>query len=99
MRHLRTIRSPPARTGGLRGARVVAVVCLLTMGAACEPGPPGPPAATTTTTKPASCRGTGSTATKGVAYHRVAGVDPNLLSLDHYSPNRPAGCGPAPVVV
>ncbi len=48
---------------------------------------------------PASCGGSGSRAHLGLPYARAAGVDPNLLSLDLYEPVRPAGCGPAPVVV
>lgn len=36
------------------------------------------------------------TLTADVAYDRIAGVDPNLLSLDVY---RPAGAGPFPIVV
>lgn len=65
---------------------------------ACDPDPSTPP--TTTTAKPpASCRGTGSIATKDVAYRQVTGVKRNLLSLDYYKPIRPAGCGPAPLVV
>jgi len=34
-----------------------------------------------------------------VPYKRVAGVDPALLSLDHYEPVRDAGCPPPPPIV
>lgn len=65
----------------------------------CAAGEPPIGARRTTASSPASCRGTGSTATEGVPYKRVAGVDPNLLSLDYHRPTRPRGCGPAPIVV
>jgi arylformamidase len=64
---------------------------------ACSPTQPSPPP--TPTTSPGSCRGTGSPAKTTVTYEQVGGVDPNLLSLDHYARIRPAGCGPAPIVV
>ena len=47
----------------------------------------------------ASCRGTGVVATRNQVYRSVAGVDPNLVSLDVYEPVRPAACPPAPLVV
>ena len=72
-----------------RVAAAVAVTALIAVCAACASDPP-------TST---SCRGTGSTATKNVSYKTVAGVDPNLLSLDYYKPTRATGCGPAPIVV
>lgn len=55
--------------------------------------------ATGTRPGPAECRGTGVTPAPDLAYRRVDGVDPNLLSLDLYLPARPDGCGPAPLVV
>ena len=58
-----------------------------------------PAANPTTTTTPATCRGGPVRASKDVAYRRVDGVDPNLLSLDAYVPHRDAGCAPAPIVV
>jgi acetyl esterase/lipase len=48
---------------------------------------------------PSACRGGPVRARKDVAYRRVDGVDPNLLSLDAYVPHRGSACGPAPVVV
>jgi arylformamidase len=45
------------------------------------------------------CRGTGSTAVRDVPYRAVAGVDPDLLSLDLHLPVLPDGCGPVPLVV
>lgn len=64
------------------------------LGTVGTPGAPSGPAAAAV-----SCRGTGTTATKDVRYKQVSGVDPDLLSLDHYVPTRSAGCGPAPLVV
>ncbi|MBC8159588.1 MAG: alpha/beta hydrolase [Roseiflexaceae bacterium] len=47
----------------------------------------------------ADCQGTGTTAHRDLAYTNIAGVDPNLLALDLYTPLRPANCAPAPIVV
>lgn len=48
-----------------------------------------------TTTVAGGCGGTGLTAHRGIAY----GTDSPLQALDVYQPTRPAGCGPAPIVV
>ena len=47
----------------------------------------------------ASCRGTAAVTSRNLAYRTVAGVNPNLLSLDLYEPVRPAACPPSPLVV
>lgn len=78
-------------SGRLRRVVVAMVVVVVTAIGGCTPPPPPTP--------PTSCRGTGSTTTRDVAYRSVPGVDPNLLALDHVVPVRPAGCGPAPIVV
>ncbi len=100
--------TPRAATAGRPACRKVvtcsAVACLVGLAAACDLGDPGPTTTTsapptTAPTPPPSCRGSGSSATKNVAYKTVSGVAPNLLSLDYYTPTRPARCGPAPIVV
>lgn len=91
----RGARTLSRATFGRLGVLVLFGVC---GGSSCNSDPP-PPTTTTTTTAPVDCHGTGTVATRDVPYKQVAGVDPNLLSLDHYKPTRPAGCGPAPAVV
>lgn len=49
--------------------------------------------------EPTSCRGTASVARRDLRYASSSGVAASLQSLDLYTPVRPAGCGPAPVVV
>ncbi|MDQ6696467.1 MAG: alpha/beta hydrolase [Actinomycetota bacterium] len=78
-----------------RVTAAAAITALIAVCAACSSSDSTP----TTTTNARSCRGTGFTATKNVAYETMAGVDPNLLSLDYYRPIRAVGCGPAPMVV
>jgi arylformamidase len=65
----------------------------------CQPPVSPPPTQVPTSSTTTDCRGIGSTATRSVPYKQVPGVDPHLLSLDYYTPVRPAGCGPAPIVV
>jgi arylformamidase len=49
--------------------------------------------------EPTSCRGTASVAHRDLRYASSSGVTAALQSLDLYTPVRPAGCGPAPLVV
>jgi arylformamidase len=51
------------------------------------------------TTPAKNCKGTGVKPKQTIRYKSVAGVNPNLLSLDLYEPIREAGCPPAPIVV
>lgn len=69
----------------------IAVLALVLVVAACQPGSPTPPVP--------DCRATATRSVRDVAYRTVRGVDPTLLSLDLHLPVRPATCGPTPVVV
>jgi acetyl esterase/lipase len=90
----------PPRSSSRTLATWLAVISLCGTLVACEEAAaPGPTSTTTTTAAPASCRGTGSTATRDVRYRQEVGVDRKLLSLDHHVPTRPVGCGRAPIVV
>jgi arylformamidase len=53
---------------------------------------PPPPSA-------ANCKGSGTKAKQTIQYKSIAGVNPNLLSLDVYEPVLPVGCPSAPMVV
>jgi arylformamidase len=47
-----------------------------------------------------ACRGAGAPRSMlDLRYHAIAGVDPNLLSLDLYLPSIAEGCAPPPLVV
>lgn len=80
---------------------VVAQGCASSGDQASRPTTTAPAAGSTTTATASSldCHGTGTVATRDVRYRQVAGVDPDLLSLDYYRPVRAPGCGPAPIVV
>ncbi|WP_426574926.1 alpha/beta hydrolase [Aquihabitans sp. McL0605] len=80
---------------------VVAQGCASSGDQASRPTTTAPAAGSTTTATASSldCHGTGTVATHDVRYRQVAGVDPDLLSLDYYRPVRAPGCGPAPIVV
>lgn len=65
---------------------------------ACGGGGSSPPPSPAPAPTPSACAGTATEKTTAV-YRTVAGVAPNLLSLDVYKPVRAAGCGPAPVVI
>ncbi len=45
------------------------------------------------------CTASAWTEQRDLRYHTVAGVDPNLLSLDIYRPVLDAGCPPAPIAI
>jgi len=63
-----------------------AVVLVVAAGTACEG-------------EPASCKGTGFTSHRDLRYASSTGTAARLQSLDLYTPVRPAGCRPAPLVV
>lgn len=50
-------------------------------------------------TGPANCQGSGLLLETNQVYRTVAGVDPNLLSLDAYKPVRDARCPPSQFVI
>lgn len=84
---------------------VAVVVATSSVAAACVAAPPvvdpapsngGAP----TTAASAGCGATDQRVERDIAYGPVPeGTDPNLRSLDVYTPTLPAGCPPAPVVV
>jgi arylformamidase len=83
----------PLRTLTCNLAALVAVGTLAACGGGNDTPPaPGPNPA------PTACAGTDTERTT-VAYKTVAGVAPNLLSLDMYKPVRAAGCAAAPIVI
>jgi arylformamidase len=71
----------------MRRVLTIVVSALALVGAKCEPPPP-----------PVDCTATGNTVHKDVRYATSPGTAATLQSLDLYLPNRPATCGPAPLV-
>lgn len=76
-------------------ALIVGTIVLVTLVSGCTPGEPSPP-----TSGPVDCPAEPDTVAREVRYRSdVAGVDPDLVSLDLYEPTRPAGCPAAAIVV
>jgi arylformamidase len=70
----------------VRRILIVLVATFALVGAKCEPPPPP------------DCTTRGTTAHKDLRYAASPGTTANLQSLDLYVPDRPAACGPVPVV-
>lgn len=97
-RHPRPTRRPTrrsARRPTRAGTAALVLGVLAGAGTACVPPTPGPPPP-----PPPPCAPGTLHAARDLAYTDIPdGVDPNLLHLDVYHPERDADCDPLPVVV